>query len=414
MKKKHCLFFVFASLLVLASCSEEQEEPDLTLHRTGIQATSVGMSYTLTFSCNMPWTAKSDVSWCKIDPTQGAGGAESEMLKTITVHIESNPTFEERKAIITIQVASLQKEIVIVQAAAIPSFYSTTPMFVRLEGKKNTYAISVTSNLPWTVTVDDATEKDWCTVTPSSGSGDGTITVSVTDNHGYARRHAFISIIGNDTQLKFTILQDGNEVYSDPSLPVTINGITWASRNVNDFCTFVDSPTEIGKYYKFNSTIGYSYIGGYLEVEGSNKYIVGGNVDPVFDSEYTIENSDWSLLNNPSPTGWRLPTDEELENLRASGYRWVDEPAGAWCGPDAQTATFTNPGSAIFLPAGGTILYDRIRYAGQGLYWTKTQVWIGGVADSGRILLFYGGSSSNVRSTFIGKHWALPIRCVKE
>ena len=62
---------------------------------------------------------------------------------------------------------------------------------------------------------------------------------------------------------------------------VTINGITWATRNVGARGTFVANPWDYGNYY-------------------------------TFDEAQTA-----------CPSGWRLPTTEEFESLKRAGSEWI-------------------------------------------------------------------------------------------
>jgi len=417
MKKKHLLLFAIVSMAMFMSCSENEEtvepivEPMLQLTSASTLSVPVETSqHFISFICSVPWTATIDVPWCSISPNQGKGSSVSQTK--ITASVGANPIAAERTANITIQAGSLSKIITLTQAAGNAEL-SISPTFITVKGE-NEYSITVTSNAQWTAAVNDATFNSWCTITPNTGFGNGTITVSVAKNHSYARRHALISVISDGIQKTDTIFQIDGEVYSDPNIGVAINGITWAARNVNNFGTFTDFATESGKYYQFNRAVGYSYIGGNIEQDGSHNDIVGGSVEPAFATEYAYENRDWELFNDPCPCGWRLPTDVELEDLRKSGYRWVNDPAGAWLGQDASTATFALPGKAIFLPANGLLFADKIHYVGEGAYYTKTQVWIAGVADSGRFLSFTQSGSNGVTGRFIGKRCALSIRCIKE
>ena len=411
--KKQLLLVAIVSIALFVSCEKDEENPILELMTSeSIFVTDETSQRYTYFNSSSPWVATTDVSWCKIiSANQGNGNSESQYIH---IEVEANPTTEERTATISIQAGTLKKNIVLTQTGGTPNLYINTG-FMSVDGAENTCSITVTSNSQWTATVNDAAINNWCTITPNSGFGNGTITVSVARNYSYARRHAFISVTNGVTQRTDTIFQVGGETYSDPSIAVTINGLVWATRNVGDFGTFTDFATESGKYYKFNRTIGYSYVGGYLERDGNHDDIVGGTVEPLFDSERTKENSDWILLNDPCPSGWRLPTDEELEDLRSLGYRWVNDPAGAWLGQDAPSATFAVPGNAIFLPAKGLILDDVIHYANQGCYWTKTQgTSYSSRDDGGQALSFNPTGSRQVTSAFMSKSCALLVRCIKE
>jgi len=395
-KKQLFLLFTIMSVITFISC-EKEDTPFLNL----VSSEKIGVyedpfESTITFNCNTAWKATVDVPWCNIANTNNGEGNGTNQ----TLHIVGgiNPTTKMRTAVISIQAGGLQKDVILTQTAG-ASKLTIHPTFISADSKEDVYSIIVTSNSQWDATINDATINDWCTITPNSGFGSAVITVSVARNHGYARRHAFISIVSGEIQKTDTIFQNGGESYSDPSIAVTINNLVWAARNVDVFGNFTDFSTQTGKYYKFNGTTGYSYI--------------GENVVPAFYPEIA-DDGDWLLINDPCPCEWRLPTAEELESLRASGYRWVDDLAGAWLGPDAESATLLEPGNAIFFPANGILAENVVRYPEWGCYWTKTHVRSGSELIGGRTFMFSKSFAHDVTTRYFTKEAALLVRCVKE
>ncbi|MCL2683049.1 MAG: hypothetical protein FWE63_06165 [Bacteroidales bacterium] len=63
------------------------------------------------------------------------------------------------------------------------------------------YPVSVTSNTNWTA----SSNADWCTVSPTSGNGDGTLTISVTQNTDVARQ-ATITVTTADGAVTQTLI----------------------------------------------------------------------------------------------------------------------------------------------------------------------------------------------------------------
>jgi len=107
---------------------------------------------------------------------------------------------------------------------------------------------------------------------------------------------------------------------------VVINGVKWATRNVNESKTFTAYPEDYGKYYS------------------------------------------WSDAQNACPTGWRVPTPEELGKL--SGVSKTKEILN-----NIKGMRFTDAGNSIFLPAAGY----RVGSNGnindknvQGSFWSST------------------------------------------
>jgi len=122
---------------------------------------------------------------------------------------------------------------------------------------------------------------------------------------------------------------------------VKINGVTWATRNVDDPGTFTAKPQYIGK-------------------------------------EYTLEEA-----KNVCPTGWRLPTKEELESLKKSEtYIWSEL--------NGVRGGYFGSGDKIFLPAAkydannkcfaiywsGTMSNDSNKYDGYQMIFYDEGVWM--------------------------------------
>ena len=137
---------------------------------------------------------------------------------------------------------------------------------------------------------------------------------------------------------------------------VVINGVTWATRNVDDPGKFAAKPESAGKFYQWNRKKGY-------ETE-----------TPMIMNQWdktTPEGTEWRTANDPSPTGWRIPTKEEFESLLNE-----TKVKGEW-DESKQGITFTDleSGASIFLPALGSRKYDMstlVDKGSRGCYWSST------------------------------------------
>jgi hypothetical protein len=85
---------------------------------------------------------------------------------------------------------------------------------------------------------------------------------------------------------------------------VVINGVKWATRNVDKPGTFAVKPESGGMFYKWNSKVAWFVVG--ESVENWDNSMPAG--------------TEWVKENDPSPTGWRIPTKEELQKLLDAGY----------------------------------------------------------------------------------------------
>ena len=205
-------------------------------------------------------------------------------------------------------------------------------------------AAGVTTTFNVSVEPDNATDKsvtwssqnnDIATVSTSgvvTGQSEGTTTIQATANDGSG-------IMGTKA-----ITVEG----------VLINGLVWATRNVNTFRTFASSPESAGMFYQWNRTTAYAATG------------------PVTWNS-AAPSGTWDSANDPVPDGWRLPTKEDFDKLLSTSVPFV------WTTVSGQTGgRFTNTatGKSIFLPAVGRRSYTNGALEGEngyGAYWTSTK-----------------------------------------
>ncbi|MDR1678938.1 MAG: fibrobacter succinogenes major paralogous domain-containing protein [Prevotellaceae bacterium] len=137
---------------------------------------------------------------------------------------------------------------------------------------------------------------------------------------------------------------------------VEINGVRWATCNVDVPGSFAATPESAGKFYQWNRKTAWNTTDKKVE-----------NWDNT-----TPEGSKWTKANDPSPKGWCIPTRDELESLldTAKVNRTWDDKKKAYIFTDKAN------GNSLFLPAVGFRSYsDGTRcYAGMfGYYWSSMQ-----------------------------------------
>ncbi|MCL2650498.1 MAG: Ig-like domain-containing protein [Candidatus Azobacteroides sp.] len=148
--------------------------------------------------------------------------------------------------------------------------------------------------------------------------------------------------------------------YFDNPDGVVINGVRWATRNVGATGTFANSPCDYGVYYQFN--------------KGTTDYMLYG---AYYHSFYSISDS-WLPVNDPSPSGWRVPTFDEIQKLTDTDYvtyEWIDN-NGLTGGKFTDKAT----GNSIFLPAADLRNNDNngmlLDVGFDGCYWSSTLFYV--------------------------------------
>ena len=141
---------------------------------------------------------------------------------------------------------------------------------------------------------------------------------------------------------------------------VVINGIRWATRNVDTPGTFTQNPENVGSFFTFEEA------------------------------------------QNACPRGWRLPTYEELQSLVGAGSEWTTK--------NGVTGRSSRRNS-LFLPAAGWHGADGALagVGGWGGYWSSSVMR--GPNLLGRHLLFFSGSSGVYESY---STFGFSVRCVAE
>jgi uncharacterized protein (TIGR02145 family)/uncharacterized repeat protein (TIGR02543 family) len=141
---------------------------------------------------------------------------------------------------------------------------------------------------------------------------------------------------------------------TDPG--VVINGVTWATRNVDAPGTFAASPEATGKFYQWNRNIAWA---------------ATGSVSGWDDTD--AEGDTWDAATDPSPAGWRVPTKADFDALRD-----LTKVSRSWTpqnGVEGCTFTDIATGNTLFMPLAGSRnpFNGALYYAGtDGYYWSNT------------------------------------------
>ena len=143
---------------------------------------------------------------------------------------------------------------------------------------------------------------------------------------------------------------------------VVINGVKWATRNVDMPGTFADKPEDAGMFYQWNRRVGWSVIDPMINSNGGTTW---DSSTPVGDT--------WEKSNDPSPAGWRVPTLDEIKTLldtvKVKNF-WIMQ-KGVFGTKFIDKAT----GNTLFLPIVNYRTYEGILWNGElkfGQYWSST------------------------------------------
>ena len=161
-------------------------------------------SKTFSIQSNVSWEVSSDQNWCTVSPKSGSNGG------TVTVNVTANTGSTERTAKVTVKGGGITRTVTVTQAGEIVILVnnstSTTVDFDTKDARSKSFSIE--SNVSWEV----SSNQSWCTVSPKSGSNNGTVTVNVTANTGSIERTATVTVKGGGITRTVTVTQAGEIV----------------------------------------------------------------------------------------------------------------------------------------------------------------------------------------------------------
>jgi uncharacterized protein (TIGR02145 family) len=136
---------------------------------------------------------------------------------------------------------------------------------------------------------------------------------------------------------------------------VVINGVIWATRNINTPGEFTAKAEDPGMFYQWNRNVGWSVTDPMVNTNGETTW---DDSNPTGDI--------WEVKNNICPKGWRLPTVHELNSLARSDSKWTTI--------NGIGRKFGSEGHSIFLPS--TKCYREYRNGKKDTllshYWSST------------------------------------------
>ena len=144
---------------------------------------------------------------------------------------------------------------------------------------------------------------------------------------------------------------------------VVINGVSWATCNVDKPGTFAAKPEDPGMFYQWNIRIGWSSTEPKKAFDGRDPKITwhSGNR--------------WRKENDPCPEGWEMPDYVEFKKLCDKDkvrMEWIPAKGKTLAG---RKFTDRTSGNSIFLPAAGSRSETsgslHVEY-GFGEYWSET------------------------------------------
>jgi hypothetical protein len=171
----------FLSIFLFVAC-EKEPEPRLDLSVETLMLPNNGGSGSFDVVSNGAWTATVASTWCSISPTSGNGNGTINVIATDNIGVETRSVF------VKVSSRGLSKSTSVIQDIATLELSRDT---IIASKERVSHTLDIISNTFWQVEIPEGME--WLSVTPSSGTGNASITVTLEENHSY-KRNATIEV----------------------------------------------------------------------------------------------------------------------------------------------------------------------------------------------------------------------------
>jgi hypothetical protein len=194
----------------------------LTVSPSSLTYTSASGSQNISVTSNVSWTASSNQTWLTLSPASGTNNG------TVTATATAN-TGASRTANVTITGGGITRTVSVTQSAPAANILTVSPSSLTYASASGSQNISVTSNVSWTA----SSNQSWLTLSPASGSNNGTVTATATANTGTSSRTATVTITGSGITQAVNVTQSAPSSTGNLALnkSVTVSS-TEASGNV--------------------------------------------------------------------------------------------------------------------------------------------------------------------------------------
>ena len=157
--------------------------PEISLDMNNMEFSAESGSKAFNIKSNTSWTVSSDQAWCSVSPASGKNNG------SVTVKVSENTQTSARTATVTVksEIGILTVKVTQNEANAAISLDTSTMEFTSSSGEQ---AFKITANTSWAVSSDQT----WCSVSPASGSNNGSVTVKVSENTQTSARTATITV----------------------------------------------------------------------------------------------------------------------------------------------------------------------------------------------------------------------------
>lgn len=159
---------------------------------------AAGGSQNLSVLSNTNWTVSSAPSWIAVSPSQGEGDG------FVKITASDNPYTSNRSGVIHLTQIGLSIDVAVSVSQAGKTFDINTTV-LNFEDKSSTQTIDIQTDGTWTASASES----WITISPTSNSGNSTLSVSVSENTSEDERSGQVVVVMADKSAIINVVQKG-------------------------------------------------------------------------------------------------------------------------------------------------------------------------------------------------------------
>lgn len=226
-----------------------------------ISADMRGGECSIQLGSNTDWWIYQKPDWINVDKSEGKDSA------TIKLNIKPNDNEIERTGYIVVLPKCLQtplNNIKVDMTSEVQAVYAITqsgPSIdinksdVLFDGNAGSQSISVKADAPWTL--NKSAEDDWLTVTPMSGNGDATITISAKENNTRGHRVATLTLKMGQQSKTIAVAQTSKYIsLGQDAMQFNSKSNNWVISVKSSSKWTVEVPKECSSWVKASATNG--------------------------------------------------------------------------------------------------------------------------------------------------------------
>lgn len=228
----------------VAKLSVYQDASSLSINPTSIDFGVDGGSDMLHITANTSWTLASNASWISLSQSSGSGNAD------VNVKVDANASSTQRTGIITLTNAS-GKTIGTISVSQGSGTFSVTPSYLSFGVDGDTRSISITANIPWTLTAPS-----WISLDKKSGDGSAKINVSANENNTLNALTGVIAVKNSAGETISEIYVQQDSYYLEVNASNTTISRESSEIDVNLFANSSWTATSSASWLSLNKTSG--------------------------------------------------------------------------------------------------------------------------------------------------------------